>query len=196
MANEILGVLPIPWHLAPIGQTSCDYGSPVTQNECAIAVAAILDVLESPNKKPAASMLITGSGGTCNDGSWGSVPWGSVPWGSVPLGCSSRLGSWKAYYKTSGENCNIQGGVHSLVCSGKADPCNALLQQFHHVDEELSGQGKWQGGSVTGVCRGWGTNKVGLGFSFFQQIDAIIERNASQHCICYLVSIPPLYGRT
>ena len=38
--------------------------------------------------------------------------------------------------------------------------CNELLQQFHRVDEELSIQGKWQGGSVTGVCRGWGTNKV------------------------------------
>jgi hypothetical protein len=40
------------------------------------------------------------------------------------------------------------------------EKCNELLQQFHRVDEELSIQGKWQGGSVTGVCRGWGTNKV------------------------------------
>ena len=38
--------------------------------------------------------------------------------------------------------------------------CDQLLQQFHRFDEELSIQGKWQGGSVTGVCRGWGTNKV------------------------------------
>ncbi len=38
--------------------------------------------------------------------------------------------------------------------------CDQLLQQFHRVDEELSIQGKWQGGSVTGVCRGWGTSKV------------------------------------
>jgi hypothetical protein len=38
--------------------------------------------------------------------------------------------------------------------------CGQLLQQFHRVDEELSIQGKWQGGSVTGVCRGWGTSKV------------------------------------
>ena len=51
--------------------------------------------------------------------------------------------------------------------------CDGLLQQFHRFDEELSVQGKWQGGSVTGVCKGWGTNKVGLGFTFFQQIDAI-----------------------
>jgi hypothetical protein len=41
-----------------------------------------------------------------------------------------------------------------------ANLCDQLLQQFHRVDEELSIQGKWQGGSVTGVCRGWGTNKV------------------------------------
>jgi hypothetical protein len=38
--------------------------------------------------------------------------------------------------------------------------CDQLLQQFHRFDEELSVQGKWQGGSVTGVCRGWGTSKV------------------------------------
>ncbi len=38
--------------------------------------------------------------------------------------------------------------------------CDQLMQQFHRFDEELSIQGKWQGGSVTGVCKGWGTNKV------------------------------------
>ena len=40
------------------------------------------------------------------------------------------------------------------------EKCDELLQQFHRFNEELSIQGKWQGGSVTGVCRGWGTNKV------------------------------------
>jgi hypothetical protein len=38
--------------------------------------------------------------------------------------------------------------------------CDQLMQQFHRFDEELSLQGKWQGGSVTGVCKGWGTDKV------------------------------------
>ncbi len=38
--------------------------------------------------------------------------------------------------------------------------CDQLLQHFHRNDEELSIQGKWQGGTVTGVCRGWGTSKV------------------------------------
>ncbi len=43
---------------------------------------------------------------------------------------------------------------------GPSSSCDKLLQQFHRVDEELSIQGKWQGGSVTSVCRGWGTSKV------------------------------------
>lgn len=38
--------------------------------------------------------------------------------------------------------------------------CDKLLQEFHRFDEGLSVQGKWAGGSVTGVCRGWGTSKV------------------------------------
>jgi hypothetical protein len=38
--------------------------------------------------------------------------------------------------------------------------CDQLLQHFHRVDEDLSIQGKWQGGSVTSVCKGWGTEKV------------------------------------
>jgi len=38
--------------------------------------------------------------------------------------------------------------------------CDQLLQEFYRFDEGLSVKGKWQGGSVTGVCRGWGTSKV------------------------------------
>ena len=40
--------------------------------------------------------------------------------------------------------------------------CDELLREFHRYDEELSVQGKWAGGSVTGVCRGWGTSRVRL----------------------------------
>ena len=43
---------------------------------------------------------------------------------------------------------------------GSGDKCDQLLQQFHRFDEGLSVAGKWQGGTVTGVCRGWGTSKV------------------------------------
>jgi len=38
--------------------------------------------------------------------------------------------------------------------------CDELLREFHRYDEDLSVQGKWGGGSVTGVCRGWGTSRV------------------------------------
>ena len=52
----------------------------------------------------------------------------------------------------------INGNKASAILVGSL--CDQLLQQFHRVNEELSIQGKWQGGSVTGVCKGWGTNKV------------------------------------
>ena len=38
--------------------------------------------------------------------------------------------------------------------------CDELLRQFHRVDEGIGIEGKWAGGSVTGVCRGWGSTKV------------------------------------
>ena len=111
--------------------------------------------------------------------------------------CTERLTNSLVLLKDNQGNIvksyRIGDATGKAVFTFEVDPCNELLQQFHRFDEELSVQGKWQGGSVTGVCKGWGTNKVGLGFIFFQQIDAIIERNASQHCICYLVSITPLY---
>ena len=165
------------WHLAPAGRTTCDYGSPAPQNDCLAAVEFAAAVA---NKTPGRNIQV-GNGGTCNDASWGGVP----------LGCSVMTGGdWTAHYKTSGVNCNTR---YQLVCSDSGNLCDRLLQQLHRFDEELSVQGKWQGGSVTGVCKGWGTDKVGLGFTFFEHIDAIFERNASQHCICYLVSITPLY---
>jgi hypothetical protein len=64
--------------------------------------------------------------------------------------------------------------------------CDELLQQFHRFDEELSVQGKWQGGSVTGVCKGWGTDKVGLGFSFSQHI-LMQSLNGMPHNIVFAI---------
>ncbi|KAL3784268.1 hypothetical protein ACHAW5_005992, partial [Stephanodiscus triporus] len=52
---------------------------------------------------------------------------------------------------------NITDGIDSFVRSG--DKCDQLLQKFHRFDEGLSLAGKWQGGTVTGVCRGWGSSK-------------------------------------
>ncbi|KAL3773551.1 hypothetical protein ACHAW5_006449 [Stephanodiscus triporus] len=53
---------------------------------------------------------------------------------------------------------NITGNISNFI--GPGDKCDQLLQQFHRFDEGLSLAGKWAGGSVTGVCRGWGTSKV------------------------------------
>ena len=47
--------------------------------------------------------------------------------------------------------------------------CDELLQQFHRFDEDIGAIGKWQGGSVTAVCRGWGTTKF-LSFEAIYQI--------------------------
>ena len=60
-------------------------------------------------------------------------------------GSTLTSSSWRSWEK-------LLTPVHST--------CDKLLQHFHRVDEELSIQGKWQGGTVTGVCRGWGTSKV------------------------------------
>lgn len=38
--------------------------------------------------------------------------------------------------------------------------CDKLLQEFHRFDEEIGIDGKWAGGSITSVCRGWGSTKV------------------------------------
>ena len=53
---------------------------------------------------------------------------------------------------------NNRNSIGNMIDVG--GDCDQLMQQFHRFDEELSVQGKWQGGTVTGVCRGWGTNKV------------------------------------
>ena len=139
------------WHLAPAGRTTCDYGVLATQSECASAVAALASVA---NRAPGQGIQVgwVGNGGTCNNNGWGRIP----------LGCSAQTSfDWTAHYKQSGPNCN--NGDFQLVCTNSnyaGSLCDQLLQQFHRFDEELSIQGKWQGGSVTGVCRGWGTNKV------------------------------------
>ena len=60
--------------------------------------------------------------------------------------------------KLSGEIFAAPLNIAKFVVQGQE--CDQLLQQFHRFDEELSVEGKWQGGTVTGVCRGWGTSKV------------------------------------
>jgi len=60
-------------------------------------------------------------------------------------------------YTISDETFDLTGNGNIVKEGGE---CDQLLQQFHRFDESLSIQGKWQGGSVTGVCRGFGTSKV------------------------------------
>ena len=49
--------------------------------------------------------------------------------------------------------------LNNVTILDPGEVCDQLLQEFHRFDEELSVKGKWQGGSVTGVCRGWGTSR-------------------------------------
>ena len=60
--------------------------------------------------------------------------------------------------KLSGDIFAAPLNITNFIVQGQE--CDQLLQEFHRFDEELSVKGKWQGGTVTGVCRGWGTSKV------------------------------------
>lgn len=40
--------------------------------------------------------------------------------------------------------------------------CDDLLREFHTFNEEAGESGKWLGGTVTKVCKGWSTSKVKL----------------------------------
>ena len=54
----------------------------------------------------------------------------------------------------------LNNGTGNSILTPLSGECDELLQQFHRVDEGLGIDGKWAGGSVTGVCRGWGSTKV------------------------------------
>jgi len=89
------------YHFAPAGSVRCDYGHSVAQPLCALAIGSI------STHTPGRGMQV-GSGGSCNDRSWGSVP----------RGCSVQSGGdWTAHYKTSG---TVQDGcahnMYQLVC--------------------------------------------------------------------------------
>ena len=51
--------------------------------------------------------------------------------------------------------CDVVDDVDDMGCK-----CDRLLQLFHRFDESIGLEGKWAGGSVTSVCRGWGTSNV------------------------------------
>ena len=62
-----------------------------------------------------------------------------------------------------------------LCPSANGCKCDNLLREFHRFDEDLSVQGKWAGGSVTSVCRGWGTSKVRRLVTLFVLIIGAVE---------------------
>jgi hypothetical protein len=80
-------------------------------------------------------------------------------------GVSNRLSNSRVSLRNANEDTLFSYSIGDATNKaefefGPSSSCDRLLQQFHRVDEELSIQGKWQGGSVTGVCKGWGTSKV------------------------------------
>ena len=72
---------------------------------------------------------------------------------------------------------------------GKEFLCDQLLQEFHRFDEEISLNGKWQGGTVTGVCRGWGTTKFLPLESIYQIVLTGVKnvRREVEHCLQSIV---------
>ena len=61
----------------------------------------------------------------------------------------------------------LQDNIIDISDGGR---CDQVLQEFFRFDEEIGTVGKWQGGSVTSVCRGWGTTKFLTFESIFQTI--------------------------
>jgi hypothetical protein len=69
--------------------------------------------------------------------------------------------------------------------------CDDLLQEFHRFDESIGSVGKWQGGTVTSVCRGWGTSKFLSLESIFNILDANNkgEKNISEKAVDIVVNV-------
>jgi len=92
------------FHFAAAGAHVCDYGVPVSQDECEGAANSL------HSQTPGRQMRV-GSGGSCLDGSWGQVP----------LGCSVQSGGdYAAHYKTGGATAKgCVASAYQLVCTMK-----------------------------------------------------------------------------
>lgn len=68
--------------------------------------------------------------------------------------------------------------------------CDKLLQVFHRFDEGIGVEGKWQGGTVTGICRGWGTSRYVSLESIYQISDKVLNsaRENVEECMLGLVN--------
>ena len=75
--------------------------------------------------------------------------------------------------------------------------CDELLQEYHRFDEGLGVNGKWQGGSVTGVCRGWGSNNFVTLESIYSIADSgLTVKQRVDNCIQNLVQDFNNWSRT
>lgn len=81
-------------------------------------------------------------------------------------------GEFKDEYDISFDEIDVSGRLrqikrisHEIIDKWKSSyleedhKCDTLLQKFHRFSDEIGVVGKWQGGSVTSVCRAWGTSK-------------------------------------
>jgi hypothetical protein len=113
-----------PWHLAPHGYSTCDYGETATLEQCA-AAAAYVTLQESATSTPGLSHC---NGTACNNvcGSWG--------W--VPHGCSVQANSWTPHYRQAPSapcsgcsradpgSCSGDPSAYRLVCSTPKPVCH------------------------------------------------------------------------
>ena len=96
--------------LAPLGANACPPGTrSITEKESCAAASGVIHKLYG---KSVSRGVQVGSGGKCNDMSWG--------W--IPLGCSVQSGfwnggpgDWATHFKTSGSNCPHKS-LYQLVC--------------------------------------------------------------------------------
>jgi len=97
------------YHLAPKGAEKCDYGKPVSQDDCDAAVAV---VAKKHGKTPARSLQV--------------LPYPlpactSSGWSKVPVGCSTQSeGDWSAHFKPAG-NAVCNSSMYQLICTNDAE---------------------------------------------------------------------------
>jgi len=97
------------YYLASPGATSCVNGGTLAANACNSAV----QMLAAENGATPARQLQSGSGGSCQDGSWGQVPTGC----STQSGATATTsGDWAAHFKTGPSSGCVSEG-YQLVCT-------------------------------------------------------------------------------
>merc|ERR1712222_127982 len=82
-------------HLAPGGSVTCDFGTPVSKDECETSVAYLAYAVHRLPRRTLRNGNSKGKNGECLGGGWGNVP----------AGCSAQTGGdWAAHFKTGPES--------------------------------------------------------------------------------------------